>query len=229
MSREDGNTKLVNANFSRGSLAVLLLILALILCAGPTVAWAESSPWSASKRIAGPWAAISTQDPSIVVDSKGVRHMLYHWSSSGDGPSYLTYKNSKGVKKDIASGFLAGSSDIAVDSNDVLHVLYKRSNGSVRYKTTIMLFMTVPGINSNKGSGAKMIARAKLPQMARYKKGEGRVVHIRESANPTEQQVISMINKASIVAKRYRRDIIVNVDMDLEGQGGRTNDSGRCP
>ena len=169
----------------------------------------SSGSWSRSKKISGPVYGFSTS-PSIAVDSKGVRHYLYGWFSKSGDPGRLTYKNSVGQKYTVAVGNNVNYNDIAVDSNDALHVLFRGSNGSVRYKTTIMLFVTVPGI---KDHGKRMVDRAKF--MARYSKNVP-VVHIRESRRPSYAQITNKINKASALAKKYRKDVIVNVDMDLD-------------
>lgn len=135
--------------------------------------------------------------------------MVYSWVDAAQ-TTHLTYKNSAGAKYDLpGTGTDDYNASIAVDSKDGLHVMYRNAGRSINYTATPKLFVTIPGINDH---GKKMVSRA--VKIFRYDLASFR--QIREIDGLTNNQIQQRVHKATRVAKEKGKDVIINIDMDLE-------------
>jgi len=170
--------------------------------------------------------------PSIAADAQGNWHLVYRDYDQGEGyvNSYIKYMNSYSGPITLSqstfyypsgSGATLGYPSIAADNKGVLHVVYafQQFEGDdcwhFMYITTApKLFVVIPGVGfgNTPEHGAMMLWRAENMFRDDYEC----IKEIREVDNPSDNQVRDMITEATRKAKEKGKDVIVNIDMDLD-------------
>jgi hypothetical protein len=171
---------------------------------------------------------------SFTVDPKGVWHLLYlDWYSTGnDSYTYVKYKSFNTNPTILATGYLHSNANqvengenlympvISTDEFGGLHASYIRekiendkiASTNIEYITVPKLIILIPGINDN-GNGlidlAKNLCRFDLECTK----------NIREKEKLNSNEVIDQVSQAYVKAIEKTKDVIINVDMDIQGYG----------
>jgi hypothetical protein len=203
-------------------------------CALPSILQADEQGWSAPQEVAEKRGSFELAEPaSIAIDQDGHWHIVFRdevWIDVGVTTTYIKYLNETSGPYVIAEETSApmgaggvGGPSIAIDSNGGLHVAYNYMQpGSGPTPESVMytynkppkLFVVIPGVGfgNTPEHGAMMLWRA----VNMFRDDYECIKEIREVDNAPDSQVRDMITEAIRKAKEKGKDVIVNIDMDLD-------------